>query len=239
MNLEKTTRENRYFEFRNVTAVRSGSIGIPHWLRGELCPKDGVILDYGCGLGQLLKSLDKEGFTNVHGVEIENRAIEYCRRNNLNVKRLKPNGECNPFGFKFDIVMLLHVIEHMPKEQIIDLLVSLRVDFLKPGGNLLISVPNAQSSTGCYWAYEDWTHSTIFTSGSLYYVLRAAGYHDVMFLDEDCTAGKPRFKAAIIRLLLSLYRARVSFWNLATNSSFHKSFPDIYSYEIKVKATKQ
>lgn len=60
---------------------------------------------------------------------------------------------------------------------------------LADNGIIFISVPNAQSHTGCYWAYEDFTHSYLFTAGSLEYVLRAAGFSNVHIVDADCTTG--------------------------------------------------
>lgn len=42
-------------------------------------------------------------------------------------------------------------------------------------------MPNAQSNTDCYWAYEDFTHYTLFIAGSLLYVLREAGFTNIEF----------------------------------------------------------
>ncbi|MGC9101323.1 MAG: hypothetical protein ACP5HC_08750 [Caldisericum sp.] len=41
-------------------------------------------------------------------------------------------------------------------------------------------VRNVQSNTGAYWAYEDFSHFTLFTSGSIYYVLKMAGFDEIM-----------------------------------------------------------
>lgn len=48
-------------------------------------------------------------------------------------------------------------------------------------------VPNAQSYTGAYWRYEDFTHNIMFTAGSSTYVLRSAGFENIEFLDPDGT----------------------------------------------------
>lgn len=101
---------------------------------------------------------------------------------------------------------------------------------------MLISVPNAQSNTGCYWAYEDWTHTTLFTSGSIYYVLKSAGFNNVEFIDRDCTLGQNSLKRFLKKYFLKLYILNKSFWNKVTSSSYHEPSPKIFSYEIKVKA---
>ena len=55
-------------------------------------------------------------------------------------------------------------------------------------------MPNGQSATGSYWAFEDFTHETLFTCGSLEYVLSEAGFVDVEFIDLKATAGLSAFK---------------------------------------------
>ncbi len=101
----------------------------------------------------------------------------------------------------------------------------------------MVSVPNAMSNTDCYWAYEDFTHTILFTAGSLYYVLRSAGFEYVEFLDVDCTLSSPFYKKMIKKFLLNLYKVNKLFLNKVTRSSYHiGDFPLIFSYEIKCKA---
>jgi hypothetical protein len=103
---------------------------------------------------------------------------------------------------------------------------------------VIITVPNAQSNTGAYWAYEDFTHEYLFTSGSIYYVLTLAGFRQIEFIDIDCTEGLPIIKKLVRKILLKMYKAKVHFYNKITCSSFHKQSPEIYSFEIKVLAKK-
>ena len=128
-----------------------------------------------------------------------------------------------------------HVLEHFPKEQVIPQLVKLK-GLLKPSGALIVMVPNAQSHTGAYWAYEDFTHFLLFTSGSIYYVLRAAGFNEVEFLDVDCTIGMAGWKRTIKQILLKCYVLNYRFWNRVTTSSTHEPSPLIFSYEIRAIA---
>lgn len=124
---------------------------------------------------------------------------------------------------KFDYIIMSHVLEHIPKNEIINLLISIR-KLLKYNGHLIVMVPNAQSNTGCYWAYEDFTHNLLFTSGSLYYVLRAAGFSNIDFLDIDCLSDSTGIKRYLKKWLLALYRFNYHFWNKVTSSSFHDCF---------------
>lgn len=142
----------------------------------------------------------------------------------------------NPFEQKFDVIILSHIIEHIPKSEIISTLAFIKNEFLVKNGKLLIAVPNAQSNTDCYWAYEDWTHTTLFTSGSIYYVLKAAGFEKIKFLDIDCTLGSSKIKSIIRKFFLKVYKINKNFWNKITCSAYHQPSPQIFSYEIKVKA---
>ena len=109
---------------------------------------------------------------------------------------------------------------------------------LKENGRLFIAVPNAQSNTGCYWRYEDFTHHTLFTAGSLLFVLRQAGYSKMQIYDKDCLLGLDGWKKIIRKILLSLYRSNNKFWNKVTASSYHSPSPVVNSYEIKMIAEK-
>lgn len=228
--------KNNYFKFRKVTSSDYDGFLLPAWLKRELSDKNASILDFGCGYGQVLSALHAEGYSNICGADIEESAISFCTKNSLNVRMLDVTNTGNPFEKKFDVIILSHVIEHVEKNLIIDVLNKIRNNFLKEGGQLLIAVPNAQSNTGCYWAYEDWTHTTLFTSGSIYYVLKSAGFEQIDFLDIDCTVGQNHIVSALRKFLLFFFKLNNSFWNKVTKSSFHMPSPVIYSYEIKVKA---
>ncbi len=233
MNIEKNVQINNYFEYRNIDSSLYEKSKVPLWIKNEL-DNTNKILDYGCGFGQLLEALKTENYTNCYGVDIENKSIIHCLNNGLNVKNIK--NLTNPFSFKFDVIVLSHVIEHIEKIEIIKTLSVLRQKFLTENGKLLIAVPNAQSNTGSYWAYEDWTHTTLFTSGSLYYVLKAAGFESVEFIDIDSTLGCSRKKTLLRKFFIKIYKLKINFWNEITCSSYHKPSPEIFSYEIKAKA---
>lgn len=97
-------------------------------------------------------------------------------------------------------------------------------------------MPNAQSATGCYWAYEDFTHNTLFTAGSLIYVLKMAGFKNIEIIDKDALEGSRGIKRLIKIALLKSYKMAIRLLNLATNSSFHAPSPQVFSYEIKALA---
>lgn len=229
---------NNYFELRNVNPATYSEYEVPAYLKDVLTNNQANILDFGCGFGQLTVALLGSGYQNVEGADINFVAIKSLQERGLIVHDLNSSTVFfESHVNSYDIVIVSHVLEHLPKDQIISKLSLLR-NLLKTTGQIIVMVPNAQSNTGAYWAYEDFTHNTLFTTGSIYYVLKAAGFSDVSFLDADGLAGMSGIKRLVKKFLLSLYQVNYRFWNKVTSSSFHRPSPQIFSYELKVMATK-
>lgn len=228
-----------YFTARGIGPREYQTYRLPGWLRNALSDVRNLsFLDVGCGFGQTLLALRKLGGARLRGTDLSPRALEHCRGQGLDVQEADLS-LCPDFdGGPFDVILCSHVLEHLDKSRMVPALENLR-RHLAPGGRLFLSLPNAQAHTGAYWAFEDFTHKTLFTSGSLLYVARMAGFSQVRFLDIDCTEGSGPLHALVIRpvrkLLMPLYRANRWFWNRVTASSYHRSSPNIYSFEIKAE----
>jgi len=102
----------------------------------------GRVLDIGCGNGNLLHYLGKEGDFELHGIEPEGKSAERAAEHkeiNLHKGYLKEG--LYPKNY-FDAISLVHVFEHLPNPKetlaIID-------QILKPKGFLLIEIPNISS----------------------------------------------------------------------------------------------
>jgi 2-polyprenyl-3-methyl-5-hydroxy-6-metoxy-1,4-benzoquinol methylase len=110
-----------------------------HMLLDDLSP--GCLLDVGCGDGQFLHQMAKEGWQGT-GIDFDGAAIETGRKKyglNLGV------GDFQTADFDiddFDAVTMSHVIEHVP-DPVAFLDKCRRV--LRPGGRLVLSTPNARS----------------------------------------------------------------------------------------------
>lgn len=228
-----------YFSLRGVSDFETEDTTLPAYLVATLpVDKQIAICDLGCGYGRLLLGLRQAGFSNTHGVDLDEAGIAWGQAQGLTITHSSIADFVDQVSaVRYDMVMMSHVLEHLPKDSIIPTLQKIKANLLKEGGSLFIMVPNAQSATGCYWAYEDFTHSTLFTTGSLGYVLRAAGFNTIEFIDPLCVAGLSKPRAWLRKVLLACYKGRQAFWNKVTGSSFHKASPQIYSFEIKVKAS--
>lgn len=108
----------------------------------RLLPKPGRMLDVGCGSGDYIGYFRERGW-EAYGVENAGPAAEHASAvRGLAVHR----GDIFSAGFPdghFDLVAYFQVLEHVadPREQIRE---SFRI--LKPGGTLLVQVPNVESA---------------------------------------------------------------------------------------------
>lgn len=98
-------------------------------------PASAAVLDIGPGSGVIGKALKERGFVDLSAVEIDPAARDHVRPIYQTVTdNLDALGDR-----RFDIVLLLDVIEHMAEPEKFLKLVSSR---LNAGGRILISVPN-------------------------------------------------------------------------------------------------
>jgi 2-polyprenyl-3-methyl-5-hydroxy-6-metoxy-1,4-benzoquinol methylase len=159
-----------------------------HWYCGQylgevLDKARGVVLDVGCGTGDLLEELKKKG-CDVHGVELNSESVNICKERGLDVR-------CENFDTlsfpdqMFDTVILWHVIEHLASPQ--RALEKIR-RVLKPGGRLYVYCPNINSYMarffGPYWfAWHIPFHFYHFSPGTL----RKIAEHSILKVNKAST----------------------------------------------------
>jgi hypothetical protein len=101
--------------------------------------------------------------------------------------------------------MLLHVLEHVEKPRAIAFLNAVRTA-LKPGGRLVIEVPNMGNPlVGLTCRYADFTHEIGFTGSSLSQLLRLADFENVnVRAFRIPVSSVPRIGQFVLRGLLEL-----------------------------------
>lgn len=148
----------------------------------KLLPADKTsrILELGCGPGFFLQYLAEKHYVNYIGVDGAEQQIH--RASSLGIENII---QSDIFTFmheasdKFDVICSFHVLEHLFKEEVIELLEG-AFDRLNNNGMLIIEVPNAGSPLfGAHNRYSEFTHEVGFTSVSLREVLYVSGFRKV------------------------------------------------------------
>jgi SAM-dependent methyltransferase len=110
----------------------------------------GSVLDIGAGTADFLVRCKNQGW-KINGVEVNKTARELAKQKGIDLKE-----NLDQIHETYDVITLWHVLEHLP-----DLQKSIeRIEnLLRPGGSLVIAVPNYRSYDaryyGEYWAAYD------------------------------------------------------------------------------------
>jgi len=143
---------------------------------------NGSLLEVGPGMGEFMLFAEREaGVGPVQGVDYAPDCAAHCQSLGLDVQHIDDLRDWLASRQSvFSTIVMLHVLEHIPKGETVATLAVIR-EALVPGGTLIVEVPNA----GNPWLsgvalYEDFTHEVGFTSGSLRTVMTRAGFAHVV-----------------------------------------------------------
>lgn len=138
--------------------------------------KASAVLDIGCGRGYAIEWLRSLGYTNLVGIDPDAGQVAFARDRGLNVVEVKDSmAFLRERPEAFDLVLLMDVLEHVPRATQPELLTTIH-RALRPGGRLLCTVPNGASPLAGHWRYVDYTHECLFTRESLEFVLDQSGF---------------------------------------------------------------
>jgi 2-polyprenyl-3-methyl-5-hydroxy-6-metoxy-1,4-benzoquinol methylase len=98
------------------------------------------VLDVGSGRGAFLKYIDKK--IKYTGLELSSRAIEYAKKDNINVIENTIEDYAINNKKSHDVVVTFQVLEHIAN---IDSFLEAMVNVVKPNGIIIIAVPNNES----------------------------------------------------------------------------------------------
>lgn len=133
------------------------------------------VLDVGCGRGEWLELLNKEGI-EARGVDRNRVFVEQCRQISLEVEEhdaLAYLGRVDDRSLS--ALTSFHLVEHLEFEELIRLLDEM-IRVLKPGGLLILETPNPENfMVGSYSFYADPTHRNPIPSPTLQFLLESRG----------------------------------------------------------------
>jgi 2-polyprenyl-3-methyl-5-hydroxy-6-metoxy-1,4-benzoquinol methylase len=160
----------------------------------------GPILDLGCGRGEWLSLLARQGW-QVRGVDSSELVVEVARENGLDVQLgdLLTLLEAQPAN-SLAAVTAFQVIEHLPFECIVAL-VHAAFRALLPGGILLLETPNPENiQVAAYSFWMDPTHKKPIPPPLIMDLSYHAGFRDGLVLRQnpwpnwDQTPAEPSFE---------------------------------------------
>jgi len=167
---------------------------------GKCLPKnkDVKILDVGCGMGHFLYYLKKMGYTNFLGIDISPQAVDFVKKYITKNVILADAFEFLKGAKDFDVIVLNDIIEHIPKERVLELL-KLCFNALKPGRKIFVKTDNMSNPFSLRLRYQDFTHEVGFTEESFVQVLYIAGFRNIRVFG----ASEPTWSMSIsIRVLI-------------------------------------
>ena len=166
-------------------------------------------LDIGVGRGEMLSCMKKWGH-NYHGIDISPSTVNFCKKLDLSCELVDDTEFwLNNHQNQFDIITCLDVLEHIPKEHLINFLKSIR-NSLNKDGIAIFQVPNLQSPFGYLHHFNDITHVCGFVEHSLNQVLLSVGFNNLTFFGfEEFYEKTP--KILLKKILRFFYRKLIRF----------------------------
>jgi len=141
--------------------------------------KEISIVDIGCGKGAYLSACIENGYLNVRGVDLSESNVEYCNNNRIPCSLVDGYDFLEENPGKFDIILFTDVIEHLLKDELIEMIAVMR-EALRENGIIIVKTNNLSNPfTGAAVRYSDFTHETGFTEQSLRQVFRAMGFTNI------------------------------------------------------------
>ena len=163
------------------------------------------VLELACNKGFLLQALSNLGFKRLRGIDLSPDDVAQAQK--IAPQATIICGEAfeylNQNAEQFDLIILKALLEHLPKNQVIPLLEAIKYS-LRPGGIVLIDVPNMDWLAANHERYMDFTHEVGFTRESLAQVMRNV-FNEVS-IRSSAEPPEPGLKGFVIRTMRPIVR---------------------------------
>lgn len=146
--------------------------------------KNATILDLGCGHGSFIYFIKQAGYKNVIGIDVSKEEVDLAHQLGISeIKQIDINEYLSSTTNRYDVVLLMDVLEHIESNKVLDLLEKINT-ILTPDGIMILHVPNGEGLFGMRIKYGDFTHENAFTLKSLKQILTATGYYEIKGYEE-------------------------------------------------------
>ncbi len=133
------------------------------------CVSGMAVLEIGCGTGLFLSYLREKGVADFLGIDRDPALAVHVPPEvaaHFEVADIWRFLEAGAGGRRFDRIALFDVLEHFTADEGVRLLTALK-SILRPGGRLVIRVPNMSSPWALQYQFGDLTHRAAYTPSSL------------------------------------------------------------------------
>jgi len=169
------------------------------------------VAEVACGHGSFLHWLKGCGYTNVTGIDSSPEQIELARQVGVHVEQDDVNQWLarQPKNH-FAAIMAIDLIEHLPKDDFMELLHASHA-VLAPGGSLILRLPNGDSPLVGMNLFNDITHVWTYTPNALHSLSQMHGFSGAQFADEGLDAVRDHrwLKVPLAKMARFLLRATV------------------------------
>jgi SAM-dependent methyltransferase len=172
-------RSRLYEAYASTHAGKADEVSAAIAFRQDVLPhlpldKRAVVVDIGCGQGQLVRQLLLHGYEQAQGVDVSPEQVALAHRAGIREIRLGDYRTVLEDG-SVDAVVATDFFEHLTKLEVLDALDHVH-RALRSGGTCILRVPNAVSPFGGNFRHGDVTHETWFTARNLRQFGAAAGF---------------------------------------------------------------
>ncbi|MBP9669852.1 class I SAM-dependent methyltransferase [Candidatus Woesebacteria bacterium] len=144
--------------------------------------KSSKVLEIGPGTGELLHLLNEKSISNIDIIDNDSSILKYCKNKyKINQTTLSKSLDLSKsIKSKYDLIILTQVFEHIPKSSYQNWLKTLYTS-LRPGGHIIITVPNGANPLVGTERYGDLQHENIFTIFSFQELMTFANLKNVQY----------------------------------------------------------
>lgn len=202
---------------------------ISDWLPTE---RESACLDLGCGCGELLYLLESIGCSKISGVDLCAEELDKARqftKGELTQADIEKYLAELPAD-SLDYVYGLNILEHLSKEKLLTVLKSI-ARILRPGGTLVVMVPNALSPFSATTRHWDITHEWAFAPNNFRQLAQLTGF-DPMIGFRECAPVPYGLISSIRYALWQLIRCGIAAWYLIETGSIKDP---VYTMDMLVR----
>ena len=168
-----------YFDFENKFRGSEQEIKSRVERYPQYFPKDGLVMDIGCGRGEMLEVLSAAGY-NCMGIDVYTPFVEYCQNKGLNVEKIDGISKLRSLEDNtLAGITCIQVIEHLTNRYLIDM-INLCHAKLRKDGVIIFETQNVKTLyTLARHFYVDLDHKKPVHPTALEYILKSKGFEIV------------------------------------------------------------